>query len=371
MIDSLTLHNFKCFGHQSIGLRGLTLLSGLNGTGKSTAIQALLLLRQSFQQGLLTRGRLALNGEFVQIGLATDALHEQADDDIIGLSLQFRGGESARWTFTYDQSADVLAGTSADVGPGVFASSLFGEAFQYLCAERVGPRATFPVSDFEVREHHQLGRQGEFTAHFLDKYASKPVHEALRHPSALSSSLKDQAEAWLGEFSPGARIHITQHAGLDLVQLQFSFTSGSDVSNRYRSTNVGFGLTYTLPILVALLAAEPDSILLIENPEAHLHPRGQARMGHLLARVALTSAQVIVETHSDHVLNGIRVAVHDGEVKPDDIALHFFSTTLGHRRRVESPRLQPDGRLDFWPDDFFDQWDRSLESLLAPSPGGR
>jgi len=156
---------------------------------------------------------------------------------------------------------------------------------------------------------------------------------------------------------------------MDLVSLQYSFTSGKMVSNAYRSTNVGFGITYTLPVLVALLSAEPGTILLLENPEAHLHPQGQVRIGELIARAAHGGVQVLLETHSDHVLNGIRLAVHSGKIPPDKVKLHYFRREERNGQayvEVLLPQIDRDGRIDQWPDGFFDQWDKSLEGLLQP-----
>ncbi|MGH8532219.1 MAG: AAA family ATPase [Gammaproteobacteria bacterium] len=177
-------------------------------------------------------------------------------------------------------------------------------------------------------------------------------------------------ESWLQEISPGTELHVEMHSEMDLVNLRYSFVTGEQRSNRYRSTSVGFGITYVLPVLVAVLSSAPGSIIIVENPEAHLHPRGQVRIGELLARAAAGGVQVIVETHSDHVLNGIRVAVHAGLIKPESVALHFFSRVedAGRvRSSVESPVIDRDGRLDRWPEGFFDEWDRSLERLLATS----
>jgi predicted ATPase len=151
--------------------------------------------------------------------------------------------------------------------------------------------------------------------------------------------------------------------------LRYSFVTGEQRSNRYRSTSVGFGITYVLPVLVAVLSSAPGSIVLVENPEAHLHPKGQVRIGELLARAAAIGIQVIVETHSDHVLNGIRLAVHSGKIEPESVAFHYFSRVeeAGRvRASVESPKIDKDGRLDRWPEGFFDEWDKSLERLLAP-----
>jgi predicted ATPase len=165
------------------------------------------------------------------------------------------------------------------------------------------------------------------------------------------------------------RLYVTPFIGIDTVQLEYSFLTGDDESNRYRPTNVGFGLTYTLPVIVAILAAEPGSLLLIENPEAHLHGSGQRVLAELAALAAENGVQVVLETHSDHVLNGIRVAVHSNRVKREAVVVHFFE-----RRRVDSgvghavvtPTIDENGRIRGAPSGFFDEWDRSLDELIAP-----
>ncbi|MEC4868258.1 MAG: AAA family ATPase, partial [Jaaginema sp. PMC 1078.18] len=87
MIYSLKLKNFKCFEDQSLALKNLTLLSGLNSSGKSSVLQSLLLLRQSYQQDLLTDIGLAINGDLVCLGTAQDILFEAATEDIIGFEI--------------------------------------------------------------------------------------------------------------------------------------------------------------------------------------------------------------------------------------------------------------------------------------------
>ena len=91
-------------------------------------------------------------------------------------------------------------------------------------------------------------------------------------------------------------------------------------------------------------------------------------MGELLALAASCKIQVVVETHSDHILNGIRVAVHDGKLKPDDVMLHFFQRRKKDGQpQVISPRMNRDGRIYPWPEGFFDEWTKSLEVLLEPN----
>ncbi len=366
MIHQLHLQNFKRFEDQLLSIGQLTLLSGLNGMGKSSVLQSLLILRQSYQQGLLSKTGLALNGDLVQIGTAQDALFEGALEDKIGFSLTFEDENKANWEFEYDREVDVLNLISLPVASDVYKANLFSDDFQYLQAERLGPRTSFQISDFQVRQHRQLGAMGEYTAHFLSVFKDSDIpNPALRHLNGKNLTLRSQVEAWLGEISPGTKIDIVDSPEMDLVRLQYSF----GLSNKYRATNVGFGITYTLPVITAILSARSGALLLIENPEAHLHPRGQARIGHLLAEAAAQGVQIILETHSDHVLNGIRLAVHGGKLQSDAVKLHFFQrrdSPDGTVSEVVSPTMNRRGRIDRWPDGFFDEWDNSLEALLAP-----
>ena len=84
----------------------------------------------------------------------------------------------------------------------------------------------------------------------------------------------------------------------------------------------------------------------------HLHPRGQALIGHFLARAAVCGIQVVLETHSDHVLNAIRVAVKEGLLAPEAVQINFFQLKNGKSRLV-CPQIDQDGHLDPWPEDFF------------------
>ncbi len=370
MIRRLRLKNFKCFEDETLELRSLTLLSGLNGMGKSTVLQALLLLRQSYLQGLLTKKLIALNGELISLGTARDVLFEDAKEERIGFEIELDNKTRANWVFKYDREADVLEQTSPKVPDKIYKASLFNDAFHYLQAERIGPRTSFEMSDYQVRQHHQLGSRGEYAAHFLHQFGdSHRVLTAMQHWQGKSSSLKDQVEAWLREISPGVRIDVKPYSEMDLVSLQYSFEFGKQVSSPYRSTNTGFGITYTLSLLIAILSSNKDALVLLENPEAHLHPKGQVNIGKLIAYAASSGVQIIVETHSDHLLNGIRLAVHDGKLNPQSVSLNYFERRnyeTFSRVVVNSPQIDHNGRIDHWPEGFFDEWERSLDALLRP-----
>ena len=173
--------------------------------------------------------------------------------------------------------------------------------------------------------------------------------------------------AWLSVIRPGTRINVTSNLDLSLVGLRYQFLGGIDAGNPFRPTNVGFGLSFLLPVLVAVLSAKPGAMLILENPEAHLHPRGQGEIGKLLALAAGNGVQVIVETHSDHILNGVRLAVKNKLIKPEQVKLLFFHGEViddQFKHYILNPRVDENGRIDLWPDGFFDEWDRQLSELL-------
>lgn len=382
MISRLGMENFKAFAHLDLPLGGLTLLTGLNAAGKSTTMQALALLRQSHDAGLLNPGGgLLLNGELTSLGVGTDVLHEDyhsaaGEEPRIEFTLVDENRTST-WHSTYrltrDREADLLPLDGASP-PDALSGSLFTRGFQYLRADRVAPAVTYEKSyDAAVRRSF-LGAQGEHTANYLRLHRDDPVAPRLRLDGVRSTTLLDHVEGWLQELCPGVNINAEDLRGTDSVQLSYGFfgRAGAVSSNRYRPTNVGFGLTYALPIVVACLIAPPGSLVMLENPEAHLHPRGQMMMARLAATAVAAGAQVVIETHSDHVLNGVRLAVKDRVLAPRDTAIHYFArdreTHAEHgqapRIRVLSPSLGPDGLLSSWPTGFFDEWDKALDRLL-------
>lgn len=393
MLNELQLKNFKCFEALELQLAPLTLLCGLNGMGKSSVMQALLLMRQSQLTGELDKGRLVLGGDLVDLGTGRDALFEDATSEFIEFSLQHSTvSEPLQLRFEYIRDGNRLTAVPidtdvADPSSAIRHSSIPGQKPQgsykpsqgdsqwkhipplggrlvYVSAERIGPRKFHRHSEVLAR-HGDLGTRGEYALNYLASAQDLLMPKGdPRCESIPVRRLLGIVEHWLQEVSPGVQLRLESVTDADAIIAGFSFARRDDVeTRRYRSTNVGFGLSYIIPVLVALLAPV-DSLCLIENPEAHLHPRGQTKLAELAVRASLAGVQVIVETHSDHFLDGIRIAVREGIIAPEGVAVHYFRR-MGIRAEVSSPTIDSSGRLSSWPEGFFDQHEENLSRLLA------
>ena len=347
MIKKIELKNFKCFERLELPLSNLNLLSGINSMGKSTVIQALLLLRQAYEKDSLGEG-LYLNGEYTQIGTGLDLLYFNADGDI-EIILTNEADQEYRWVLDYVSDSDYLRMKKETLKQSdnliLNNLNLLNQDFEYIMAERFGPRKSYEKSFYDIEVKKHVGKYGKRT-------------------------LKQQTEYWMNAISPGIQFDFTDVQAADTISLKIRQTENAAQMGTimdYKPVNVGFGISYSLPIIVALLKAKPDDLVILENPEAHLHPQGQRKVGELIARAAQGGVQVIVETHSDHILNGIRLAVKKNVLEKEKAKLYYFCTKTENgitKHTFEEPRLDDNGRLDFWPEGFFDEWDNTLLELL-------
>ena len=364
MIDCIRMRNFKCFDDASVPLNRVTVLAGLNGAGKSSLIQALLLLRQSGVRRDGTPGSLRLQGDLVDLGSFADVLYVGAREDAITVATTFQSADSVGVEVGRTDAGDQRLIDSTGF-PGARKISLYRWAMYYLGPERLGPRKTLSLLD-PPESGTPLGTNGEHIMWYLDRYDSNVVGDGRRFVGAPKDTLAAQATAWLGALSPEADLSVDPAPNADAELASFSFAQNDAPRTRsFRATSVWFGLSYALPVIVALLAAEEDDLVMIENPEAHLHPSGQTRLAELAARAGASGAQVVLETHSDHILDGIRLAVRDAIIEPGQTVLHYFQRE-DVAVRVETPVIRQDGRLDSWPNGFFDQHERNLAALIAP-----
>jgi predicted ATPase len=171
----------------------------------------------------------------------------------------------------------------------------------------------------------------------------------------------------MSELTPGVSLNTVVHRDMNVVKLSYKFETSEGYTDEFKPVNVGFGLTYVLPVVTAVLAAAPGDLLIIENPESHLHPAGQAVIGRICALAAEKGVQIILETHSDHILNSIRVAVKKKILSPQHAAVYFFerdSNAKEHKVDIIQPFIDENGRLDKTPVGFFDEWGKQLDELI-------
>ncbi len=388
MITRIDLKHFKCFDTLKLPLQRLTLLSGFNASGKSTVLQALVLLHQTIREHEWSE-RLLLNGTAVRLGAVRDVIDHTSggrelslaveDDDMGSVAWDLGGEQSAMSLFVRHvrvvsglDDAQWVTGERAPMHnllPVSAASTPGGRSFArrlrgltWLAAERLGPRDIYVWDDSELP---RVGEGGESTASVLYSRADDGVAIPLLVDSAPPTLLR-QVEARMSEFFPGFEMDLTPVARANAVTLGVRTSRDTDF---HRPGHTGFGVTQVLPIVVAVLTAKTDDLVLIENPEVHLHPAGQSRMGGFLADAANAGVQVLIESHSDHVLNGIRGAVKQGRIDPDAAGLYFFrprhEAEASGTAQVESPSIDADGNIANWPAGFFDQLDHDMNYLAG------
>lgn len=339
MLNNLYLQGYKCFVEDYFQMKHLTLLSGLNSSGKSSFLQAIRLLHD----------RKKLDG----LGTGKDIVSDLTKSCHIGCN-DIGNREFAVQMF-WQRNDPLPVFTQNSTVP-------FCDAFAYVSAARLGPELELPLRQTEMVS--SVGERGAEVLEFIELYSELTGVPHSLCATEESKGLLRNISSWLELVSPGIIFDYQTIPDMDRARATFA--------NR-RPTNVGFGLAYTLPIIANVLAwatlvsngKKTSPLLLLENPEAHLHPRGQTQMGKFLATAASEGVQIVLETHSDHLLNGIRLAVREGILSCEDSSFYFFRYDPTETKTiVEEPILDERGYFDDWPDGFFDETERVLAQLF-------
>jgi predicted ATPase len=363
MINRIKLSNFKCFKELNLELANLNILSGINSMGKSSVIQALLLLRQSYDMDSIVTG-LHLNGDIIKIGSGFDLLYRSSSEDVIGVEILTENG-TYYWKYHYEKESDFQKLISHNIDfDSLEDINLFYPSFSYVSAERIGPKPFYDKSYHQIYDKNQVGYKGELFAGYLAErgFKDKLENNFILHKKTDSSLLAFQFEAWISEISPGVRINPKKYVDAGIVSIGYKVAD-----NEYTPLNVGFGISYVAPIVLSLIKAQKGDLVILENPEAHLHPKGQRIMGELISKACAGGVQVIVETHSDHLLNGIRLSVKNKTIDRNLVSLNYFYQVIEGKELVHkksSPAILEDGGLSDWPDGFFDEWDKAIDKLF-------
>lgn len=382
MIRSVRLQNLKCFDTLELELAPLTVFSGFNSAGKSTALQSLLLLSQTFRAH--HRGRaLKLNGDLISLGVPSDILGRSGVSAPLQLGFKTEDMKAFLWDFHLSEDrrfleAASLAIQSLDELQVIDASRMNGliplhgatevdnaiaelGRLTFLSAARNADIDVSPIPEDSDLELGNVGPLGQYASWWLHRQEDALVGERRRCASASENlTVRSQLNAWASHLFSQAQINCVPVQKTNLMRMELKTGLTSDWS---RPANNGYGVSYAFPILTSGLMSPTGQTIVIDSPEAHLHPLGQSRMGEFLAQMASDRVQILTETHSDHLLNGMRIAIRRGIIAPEDVAIYFF--TGREEARVLRIAVSRNGDISDWPEGFFDQSEKDLAALAG------
>jgi predicted ATPase len=411
------LDGFRCFAEPTrVTLGALTVLAGANSAGKSSVIHALISLMQSEQQP--SEGHLRLSGEWVDIGGFRQALSyvregaqgrfsigvtgrlDDVDTDLLVTlaepeesftdaakiqrieasfgerELAFERSDDGRdmpyRRLTRDDPSEAwksAGGVAAFVYPWAISPNMHPvptprlsrllpctpASVLYLSAFRDLPRKFYPQRRSKLGP--LLGAMGEYVAETLFSRRNE-LTDILPEPGP-PRLLGAAIEAWWAHVF-GGDYGIRAEAAEDLG---FVVSLDTPSAENLRLTQVGTGLSQALPVIVLALCSKPGDLVIVESPEVQLHPAAQHRLMDLFVALVRGGRQVILETHSDHVVHAAQLAVKSEKVLPEDVAMRFFSQDDG-AARVESVPVDAQGRMAKQPIGFVDQASADLLELI-------
>jgi predicted ATPase len=409
-IVRITVSGYKSIiQEQSIEIRPLTILAGANSSGKSSIMQPLLLLKQTLE-ATYDPGALLLNGPNVRFTSVDQLLSRVSGKRVDTFSVGIGVGNTTLATYfnrqlnkgieikqmthlSKEEETTFRMGMSQDEIMAVIPSS-FKELHEIISAgakvkpawvivrnrcfldlalqDREGRQVLFSqlkLSLSEAVEPHIRGLihvpglrgnpernypvtavgstfPGTFEKYVASVIAQWQANEDDDRLGKLNKDLESLGLTWKVTAKPisdtevelqvGRLIHAARGGAHDLVSI----------------ADVGFGVSQTLPVLVALHAAEPGQLVYLEQPEIHLHPNAQVRMAYVLAEAANRGVRMVVETHSSLLLLGIQSLVAEGELSPDRVKLHWFQRHDDGATEVKSADLNEVGAFGDWPEDF-------------------
>lgn len=373
MITEVSLERFKCFKTlESIELSRINLFAGSNGRGKSSFLQALLLIAQSMDAERRLN-HIEINGKFVELGTFKDIISRGASTQSVNITFKTDDKEENEVKLVmapYDKKPqwcklariglpggkelveEIGSATGEDVSkkPKTLGATSTVAGFAqlhnvyYISADRKGPIDFAKQND--NREDNQIGIHGEYVINLL-------AHKGSGFISKVSNAIS--------EILLGATVSV-QETETDYLRLTIDSSNNSD---GFRPSNVGFGYSYILPIVTTILFAEEGAKIFIENPEAHLHPGAQSRLTEFLIKHAKEKKlQLYVETHSDHVINCLRIAVSKELIHRSDAKIIYLSRKEDNTPKVSQISIDSHGNLSDYPDGFMDEWGIQMSQLV-------
>lgn len=378
MIKELQIQNFKCFQDSPLfSFSKLNLLTGINGRGKSSLLQTILILSQSARKNS-TFKQLFINDEFVQLGNFDDIKNsETTREKNIQFSLKLESiFKEVKFEFKENETDALLADlqeitiidskdevskyqkTTKEINDNISILADILKKIHFVSADRLGPVKY--VDKTNLPEFIHVGTSGEHSINILHNSDKLPLVNDNLYLGQDAKSVIQQTEEWLNYILEGAKIEII---GKDKQSSVLSLLINSKKNSySYKPNNVGFGYSYILPLVLTGLIAKEGEIIIIENPEAHLHPRAQSKITEFFVKVASCGVQVFIESHSEHILNGLRVCALNPDVKisHNDISITYFNESFA----PQTLSVDEKGKIANWPIGFFDQQEIDLANIF-------
>jgi predicted ATPase len=333
MLSKIEITDFKCLSNQLLEFGALNVITGLNSTGKSSVIQALLLFCEAVDHR--KSGRVFVVDNFEELRNKYRAAREiKVAINDIELAIK---EENAVFSNDFDAASHPV------LDNGVY----------YLSENRTGPEELAERSKKSI-----VGEGGRFLFNRFETNKSNPIHETLVREG--SQTLSSNVDYWLS-FILGVEIELTsQVVTSTTIKVNFNFDKLSSLS----PFQLGAGVSYLAKILILGLLSKPGDIVIIENPEVHLHPGAQSKLGCFFAFLANAGIQVILETHCEHLINRIRFEVYSGSIADDKVKLFYKSNHLSPFTKIFVNRngqyIDENSLRTSFPSGFFDSTLREL-----------
>lgn len=348
MIKSININNFKSLKNINIDFGNFNLICGTNASGKSSLLQSILLMSQNV--GI--ENEILLNGELINLGEFLEVKNfDSGVDNPVSIILK-NDKEEAKLSFSKDEIF-----TKAIDFPKI------NQELFYLAANRIGNADVF---DRALRKN-TFGFQGEYAISFLEEHQDEVMPSELIFDKNEETAhlFVDEVNYWMKRIT-GSTLKVEKIQKTNKLVLSYSNNKNYFV----RTSNTGSGLSYVVSIIilglgVALINSgkQTKPSIIIENPEIHLHPKAQSVLTELLAWLS-NHMQVIIETHSDHIFNGLRKLIKKQALTTDSSKIFFFKLN-NNETEVIPIMVAKSGKLLTIEKDLFDQFQLDLSSLIG------
>ena len=346
MITSLKIENFKSINDYNFEFKPLTILAGTNSSGKSSIIQSILFYSYCSSANIYLE----------------EYLHNFGD---IGNLLCFKETKNKQIKITPSlddkQLPPLTSNDGSDGWQRLENNTLeFEKDLFHLCSNRIGQENLS-----KIHKTLRSGNNGEYIFGFYEKYKNQTIKNSKLISSNVSETLSMQVRFWMEKILDLKIEPITQKINSNDIQIHYN---DYEVGVNLLPFNLGAGIGYLTKILILGLSLEKDNLLIIENPEAHLHPKVLAKLSDFFVFLVNAGIQIILETHSEHILNKIRWNIFKANIPNDNVKIYyrnsakedFIDLNIDKRGKYTSKNNNNEEVIEF-PKGFFDS---DLDELL-------